>query len=370
MPITWVEINKKNLEHNLKQFKKVANHSELWPVVKSNAYGHGLTEIVQILDKDNNASGFMVVNLDEALQVSKLTKKPIMVLSYFTMDEDLLRKLSHKKISLPVYNLDTVDYLNTLGKKFKTKFNINIKIDCGTSRLGFVAEEAEDAIEYVTKRKNLRLQSIFTHYAESESEDNTFTLQQLKKFHTVAAKYFDIKMHSACSAAAINVPETQQDIVRVGLSLYGLWPSQATRQRGESLGIDLQPVMSLKTKIVQIKELRQGDSIGYNRTYICQKVCKLAVVPVGYNEGYSRLFSNRAEVLIKGKRYKIRGNICMNLTMIELPQDTHIKVGEQVTLLGQDEHDNISAEELAEMSQTINYEIVTKIKKDLPRKIV
>ena len=259
MPLTWIEINKKNLEHNLKQFNKVANHSELWPVVKSNAYGHGLVEVIKILDKDKNANGFMVVNLGEALQAAKLTKKPIMILSYFSMDEDLLKKVIHKKISLPVYDLDMVDYLEHLGKKLKAKFSINIKIDCGTSRLGFKAEEAEDAIEYITKKKNLRLHSIFTHYAESEAEDKSFTLQQFSAFNEIAGKYFDIKMHSACSASAISMPETQQDLVRVGISLYGLWPSQATRQRGEKVGIKLHPVMSLKTKIVQIKDLKKGE---------------------------------------------------------------------------------------------------------------
>jgi alanine racemase len=370
MSLTWIEIDKKNLEHNFKQFKKIANHSELWPVVKSNAYGHGLSEVIKILDKDKNASGFMVVNLEEALQAVKLTKKPIMVLSYFAMDEDMLKKLAHKKISLPVYDLDMVDYLEHLGKKLKSKFDINIKIDCGTSRLGFKAESAEEAIEYVTKQKHLRLHSIFTHYAESEAEDKSFTREQFNIFNEIAGKYFDIKMHSACSASAISMPETQQDIVRVGIGLYGLWPSQATRQRGEQLGIKLRPVMSFKSKVVQIKDLRKGDSVGYNRTYTCSESCKLAILPVGYNEGYSRLFSNKAKVLIKGKRYSVRGNICMNLAMIELPASTHIKVGEQVTLLGHDGHDDISAEELAELSQTINYEVVTKIKKELPRQIV
>ena len=311
----------------------------------------------------------MVVNLDEALQVVKLTKKPIMILSYFDMDEDKLKKAS-KKISLPVYDLDMVDYLEHLGKKLKTKFAINIKIDCGTARLGFKASEAEDAIEYVTKRKHLRLQSIFTHYAESEAEDKSFTQEQFGIFNELAGKYFDIKMHSACSASAISMPETQQDIIRVGIGLYGLWPSQATRQRGEQQGIKLHPVMVLKSKIVQIKDLDKGASVGYNRTYTCSKPCKLAVLPIGYNEGYSRLFSNKAKVLIKGKRYPIRGNVCMNLAMVELPTDTHIKVGEEVTLLGYDGHDNISAEELAELSQTINYEVITKIKKDLPRQVV
>ena len=185
MPLTWIEINKKNLEHNLKQFNKVANHSELWPVVKSNAYGHGLVEVIKILDKDKNANGFMVVNLGEALQAAKLTKKPIMILSYFSMDEDLLKKVIHKKISLPVYDLDTVDYLDSL----KQEFLLNIKIDTGTARLGFKIEDTKEAIKYIETKKNLNIFSIFTHYAESEEEDQKFTKEQLEIFNKLTKDY-------------------------------------------------------------------------------------------------------------------------------------------------------------------------------------
>ncbi|PLX25546.1 alanine racemase [Candidatus Parcubacteria bacterium] len=368
--ITWLEINKKNLLHNVEQFRKIAPNSQIWPVVKSNAYGHGLKEVVKVLDKDKNVSGFAVVNLDEAVAVNKISKKPIMVLSYFSWDKKGLVTANRHKISLPVYDYETIDQLNDLGKKLKKDFWINIKIDTGTTRLGFRAEEADKAIEHIRSKKHIKVFSMFTHYAESEAKDLTFSNQQLQRFNQVAGKYFDIKVHSACSAASINMENSQQDIIRLGISLYGLWPSLAARQNGESQGIELKPVLRWKTKIIQLKDALAGDTVGYNRTYKCEEDCKIAVLPVGYNEGYSRLFSNQAEVLIRGQRYKVRGNICMNLCMLELPQDTDIKVGEEVVLLGHSKKETLGAEDLAQWSRTINYEVVTKINPELPRIIV
>lgn len=361
--LTWIEINKKNLLHNIQQFKNIAPQSAIWPVVKSNAYGHGVKEIVAILDKDKNTTGFMVVNLDEALQCADYTDKPIMVLSYFSRAEEGLKLAAEKNISLPLCNLQCADYLDSLGKKFL----VNIKIDTGTSRLGFAVEESEQAIKYIQNKKNLKINSLYMHYAESEAKDLSFTKQQFELFNNITSKYPDIKSHSVCSAASTSLPEAQSDIVRLGISLYGLWPSQETRDRNN---VDLKPVLSWQTKIIQIKNIKAGQTIGYNRTYKCDKDCKIAVLPIGYYEGYSRNLSNKSQVIIKNKKYNLRGNICMNLIMVELPLDTDIKVGEVVTILGKQKDQEISAEELAELSGTINYEIITKINSNLPRVVV
>lgn len=368
--LTWIELNKKNLLHNIAQYKQIASGSEIWPVIKSNAYGHGWREILSVLNKDENVSGLAVVSLDEAVLIQKNTKKPIMVLSYFKREKKALLSANKHNISLPVYDYETIDYLDDLGKKLKKDFLINIKIDTGTNRLGFRAEESDKAIDFIRSKKNLKVFSIFTHYAESESEDLDFSREQLNTFNSIAVKLLGARVHSACSAAAISLRDAQQNLIRLGISLYGLWPSTITKERGQSQGIELKPVLSWKTRIIQIKDIKVGESVGYNRTYRCLTNAKLAILPVGYNEGYSRLLSNQSEVLIKGKRYKVRGNICMNLTMVELPEDTDIKVGEEVMLLGQDKEENISAEELAKLSQTINYEVVTKINSQLPRLLV
>ncbi len=369
MSLTWLEIDRKNLQHNLQQFKNILAASALWPVVKSNAYGHGLAEIVSLLDSDQNVDGLAVVNLDEALEVSALSSKPIMVLSYFEQDEEKLKNLA-SHISLPVYSLAQVEYLDNLAKIFAKKFNINIKLDTGTGRLGFSLAEAEAVINIVLAKENLQVNSIFSHFAESEAENTDFTKQQLALFQALAARFPQIKKHIACSAATVNQSASRADLVRLGLSLYGLWPSDATRYQGYLAKLCLKPVLTWKTKIIQVKKVSAGQSIGYNRTYTCREDCQIAVLPVGYNEGYPRSLSNKAFVLCQGKKYPVRGNICMNLMMIELPLDLSIKEGEVVVLLGKDGDTEVTAEELAGFAGTINYEIVTRINAKLPRIII
>ena len=370
MSLTIIEINKANLLYNLAQFKKIAPNSEIWPVIKSNAYGHGLKEVAEILDKDPNASGFMVVSLEEAIYLLDLVSKPIMVLSFFERDDEVLTLAATKKVSLPLYDLDTAQYLDDLAKKINNKFLVNIKIDTGTSRLGFKTKDAHEAIRQIKSKANLEINSIFTHYAESESEDLSFSKKQLEEFKKITASFPGIRVHSACSAASISLKEAQGDLIRLGVSLYGLWPSEAASSRAKELGVDIRPVLSLKTKVIQIKNLSKGETIGYNRSYKTDKDIKLAVIPVGYFDGYSRLFSNKAKVLIQGKEYNIRGNICMNLSMIELPYDSQLKVGETVVLLGQDNGLEISADYLAGLSQTINYEVVTKLNPNIKRLVL
>lgn len=370
MPLTWIEINKNNLLHNLAQFKNIAPQSEIWPVVKSNAYGHGVLEVVKILNEATEASGLALASLDEALAIRDFSIKPLMVLSYFDKNEEALRLAAQRNISLPVYDLATIDYLDDLGQKIKQKFLINIKIDTGTSRLGFRKEEASQAIKCALSKSHLEINSIFTHYAESESENLTFSQEQLAAFADIVKEFPNIKTHSACSAASIGLPESQANIVRLGLALYGLWPSEPTRLRAQAKNLDLKPVLAFKSTIIQLKTIKQGESVGYNRTYISNHDIQLAVLPVGYWEGLNRLLSNKAKVIINGHLCPIRGNVCMNLTMVELPANLKAKVGDRVTLIGSEGEARVSVEDWAKISLTINYEIVSKINPQLWRTII
>lgn len=369
MSLTWLEINSKNLEHNIQQFKNIAAQSEIWPVIKSNAYGHGFSEVLSILDTNQNVAGIAVVNLDEAQAAKQISSKPIMVLSYFEQDEEKLKNLA-ANISLPVYTLGQVEYLDALAAKYNKKFTVNIKIDTGTGRLGFSLAEAESIIKQILAKKNLQVNSIFSHFAESEADNTDFTKQQLASFQVLCAKFPQLKKHMACSAATVNQAESRTNLIRLGLSLYGLWPSEATKYNGYLAKLCLKPVLTWKTKIIQVKKASSGQTIGYNRTYTCTEDCQIAVLPVGYNEGYDRGLSNKSFVLLRDKRYPVRGNICMNLIMVELPKDLDIKEGELVVLLGRDHDNEISAEELANFAGTINYEIVTRINPSIKRIII
>lgn len=369
MALTRIELNGRNLEHNLRQFKNIAPQSELWPVVKSNAYGHGLKEIVGLLNDNPLVTGFMVVNLEEALLVSALSQKPVMVLSYFDFDDERLKQAIEKKIILPVYNLESFEYLQQLGKKLNQQMAVSIKIDSGTNRLGFKKEE-EPVVTEIINSKYFQVHSIYTHFAESESSNLDFTQQQLTKLLSYKEKYPHIKLHAACSAAAIGLAEARLDILRLGLALYGLWPSRSSQVRGQEQAMDLRPVLSLKTKIIQIKNIEAGESIGYNRTFVADSDLKIAVLPIGYHEGLPRLLSNNGQVLINGQRCQVRGNICMNLSMVELPYGLDAQVGDEVVLIGQSGSEHISAEELAIRAQSINYEILARLNPNLKRTIV
>lgn len=370
MPLTWIEISRQNLLHNLQQFKNITPQCQIWPVVKSNAYGHGLKEVVGILSDEQTVDGFMVVNLEEALLVRQFSDKPIMVLSYFEPIPDQISQAIAKHISLPLYDLGTAEAIQKQAKILGQKATVNIKIDTGTGRLGLKIGQAADFIREVASRPNLEIFSIYSHLAESESENLSFSQEQWQALESITRHFPQIKKHIACSAAAVSLPDTQADIIRLGLSLYGLWPSIPTRRRGQEQKMDLRPVLSWRAKVIQVKDLSAGDSVGYNRTWVCQTDSKIAILPLGYYEGYSRLLSNHSQVLIKGQRCPVRGNICMNIMMAEIPRGMEIKRGETATLIGVDGQDNISPDELAAWGQTINYEIIARLNTDLKRIIV
>lgn len=370
MASTFIEISRANLLANLQQWQDHFGQANIWPVIKSNAYGHGLKEITNILASEKSVAGLLVVNLAEAKIVRSLTDKPIMVLSYFEASEAEILWAIEQQVSLPIYDLATASVVNQVAAQAHKIAWVNIKLDSGTRRLGVDLSEATAFIRQIEKFSSLKIFSLYTHLAESESEDLEFSQQQVANFLAVAEKFPHYKKHWACSAASLSLQLGDSDLIRLGLSLYGLWPSASTAQRAKSLGIQLKPVLAWRTKIIQIKDIQAGDSVGYNRTYIFPQPGRLAVLPLGYFEGYSRILSNQSRVLIKGVSCPVRGNICMNLMMVELPVDLDVKVGEVATLLGTDGKETISAEELASTAQTINYEIVARLNAEIPKIII
>lgn len=369
MPLTCIEINSRNLQHNLRQFKNIAPQSELWPVVKSNAYGHGLLEVLSLLNDNSDVAGLACVNLDEALQIAKSSQHKIMVLSYFDFDELKIKQAIEQKIILPVYSSESFRYLQSLAAELHTQIEVMVKIDSGTNRLGFKAED-EKLVAEIMSAENFLVHSLYTHFAESEIANLDFSQEQLKYLKNYQAKYPRVKFHSACSAAAIAIPEARLDIVRLGLALYGLWPSTATQERGQKQAMDLRPVLSLKTKIIQIKKIQAQESVGYNRTFVADEDCSIAILPMGYYEGWPRILSNKGSVLINGQSCQIVGNICMNLTMVRLAEGLEVKVGDEVVLIGHSGMEYLSADQQASEAKTISYEIVTRLNADIPRIII
>jgi len=313
------------------------------------------------------------VNLDEALALRRTgIKTRILVFSYFHPDK--LAEAIKKNITMTVYGHSAAREISAIAKKLHKTATIHFKIDTGTSRLGIRTHEALALIRKIQKLPYITVEGIFSHLADSENPDQKFTNQQIEAFEKLVARLeeqgFAIPMkHIACSAATLLNKRSHFNLVRIGISLYGLWSVEKDGTRVKKLHkqFSLRPALSWYTTIVQVKELPAGAPIGYGCTYKTSKRTKLAIIPVGYWEGFDRRLSNIGGVLIQGQRCQVRGRICMNLSMVDVSPLNNVKAGERVTLIGVDGREEITADEMAEKIGTINYEIITRINPLLPR---
>jgi alanine racemase len=371
---SWIEISKAALLHNIAQYKQIVGNRELAVVVKSNAYGHGISAVAQVCEEASHVSWLCTASLSEALQLRyQGITKPILVLSY--LDADLAAAVAHD-IDLVIYDGATLLQLQAAAVTLKKKARIHVKVDTGLSRLGVAADCAFEFICAALQLSHISVQGIFTHLAESEKTGRGFTLQQITQLHELkaqlAANNNTIPYHHySCTAAVTAVEEKEYNFARMGLGVYGLWPSKENKIFTQKLypEFSLLPVMSWKTRIIQIKKVPQWSFVGYARTHTTTRDTTLAVLPVGYWEGYDRKLSNQAVVLINGVYAPVVGRISMNVMSIDITDlPGNITVGTEVTLLGADKA--LSAETFAEKIGTINWEVVTRINPLLPRIIV
>lgn len=367
------EINLDNIANNVKVVKERLNeNTKLLAVVKADAYGHGAVEVSKVA-LYNGADWLGVAICDEGVQLRKNNIfVPILLLGYTPdakIDEVIINELTQT-----VFSLDMAKKLSDAAIKLNKTANIHIKIDTGMGRIGFLPNEKTiKTIAEISKLPNLKITGMYTHFATADEADKTFTYKQYEKFRFVSDSVDKIigrnyLRHSANSGTILDMPELSMDMVREGIILYGLFPSDNVKK-----DIDIKPAMSLKTHISFIKMLPEGYSVGYGRTFRTKRQTQVATVPVGYADGYSRLFGNKTNVLIGGKRAKVIGNICMDQFMTDITDITdtvgidNIKAGDEVVLMGRQGDEFISAEELAEIQGTINYEIICSIGKRVPR---
>ncbi|OGE74172.1 MAG: alanine racemase [Candidatus Doudnabacteria bacterium RIFCSPLOWO2_02_FULL_42_9] len=367
-----VVISKQNLLHNLRQFKNITKGSQIMSVVKSNAYGHGIVEVARAIEQTTD--WFATVNLDEALVLRKAgIKKPILVLSYY--DLDLVGEAIKHNISLIVYDLKQAKVIDQSARKLKKKAKIHLKVDIGTHRLGVLENQIIQFALAVGKFSNIEVEGVFSHLAASE-EDIDFTTEQINLFDQILFELYRAGLepkisHIACSAASLVFKTSHRSAIRLGIGLYGLWPSeQAKRHTLKSYpNFELKAALSWKTKIIQLKKIGAKVYIGYGKSYQTHRTTTLAVLPIGYAEGYDRGLSNIGHVLIGGKRCKILGRVCMNLTMVDVTDVKKVKVGDEVVLIGSQAKEVISADEIAKQIGTINYEVVARINPEISRTI-
>ncbi len=360
---TWVEISKSAVSKNIATFRKIVGpRVKLWAVVKSNAYGHGLVQFSELTEK-SGIDGFCVDSFVEALRLRKEgIKKSILVLGP-TLSE-LAKDAASKDITLSVSNFEILKHLS----QTKNPPKFHIKIDTGMSRQGFFLEDVPKVINLLNNKYsilNTRLSGVFTHFASAKDTNYpTYTDRQFDKFQK-AIKLFEkagyknlVKHVSATGGTMIN-SRYHLDAVRIGIGLYGLWPAKELELQ-LSNKIHLKPVLTWKTIISEVKNIPSGQFVGYDLVERVTRPTKIAVLPIGYWHGLPRALSSVGEVLINGRRARILGRVSMDLTVVDVT-GVKCQVGDIATLIGQDEKNEIKAEEMARHAQTSHYEIVTRL---------
>lgn len=373
MLLTWLEISKSALLNNIREIRKnLPSKTKFIAVVKANAYGHGLLEVANIIK--NKVDYLAVFDFNDAvfLRQNKITK-PILVLG----------RLFPEQINLAIKNniegtITTFDILEKLQKvKLSKKLKIHICVDTGLGRDGFVLDDLEKLVKILQNKnlqKNIEITGLYAHFASADDANfDSYTKKQienLKKWQKTFAQN-DSKplIHHAASAASLRkTPFLDSfDAVRVGLSLYGLYPSKELKTKSPS---NLQPVLSWKVKISEVKNMKKGEAISYGCTHILKRDSKIAVLPIGYFDGISRISSNKSFALINGQKVPQIGRITMNLIVLDVTEVKDVKIGDVVTIIGKDVDNSVTSDDLAKFSETSNYEVVTRIGKHITRKIV
>lgn len=368
---TWIEIDTSALKHNLKEARRVIGKKvKLMAVVKSNAYGHGLVGAARIA-VGNGADYLGVDSIEEGIELrAQGIKTPILILGYIPLTRffDVWRF----NLQTSVYNRETIVELAKIVKISRKPVKAHLKIETGTSRQGILFQDLPRFIDLLKEHPRVKLEGAYTHFADTENLKSTYYKKQLEVFTRALeilkeVGYHNLITHTAASAAMWLYPETHFDMVRLGISYYGLWPSEAVRRIGEKRGVILKPALTWKTRIAQVKHLKKGTYVGYDRTEKLKRDSRVAVLPVGYWDGYDRKLSKTGEVLVRGRRSRVLGMVCMNMIMADVTGLGNIRTEEPVTLLGRSGKEEITAEELARKSGTINYEAVARINPLIPR---
>lgn len=355
---TWVEINLDAIVNNVKNIKKlIGEKKELMAVVKGNAYGHDILEVSSVV-LNNGATRLAVARLEEGIFLRKAgITIPILILG-LTLKQQAELLVSYN-ITPTVCEYEMIEKLSESAFKEGKIVKVHLKVDTGMGRIGICPNHVLNFIKKLKVLKNVQIEGIFTHFSVADENDKTYTEKQFRKFMEVLTvlKKEGIRIpakHVGNSATLLDLPHMWLDLVRPGISVYGLYPSREVQKT-----VKLIPAHSFKTRIVFLKELSTGESIGYGRTYTTKKKrTVVASLPVGYADGYNRLLSNQGEVLVRGRRFPVIGRVCMDQTMIDVTNLPQVEIGDEVVLWGRQGQEEITVEEIADKIGTINYEIV------------
>ncbi|WPD23264.1 MAG: alanine racemase [Candidatus Electrothrix scaldis] len=353
------------ISHNLQVVQKKAPGRKIIAMVKANAYGHGLVRVAEHLAAEG-VDYLGTAFVEEALELRKAgLTVPIITSGPFSKFQ--IGLFIENNIDLTIASVDALQHIREAAEFYGKRVNIHLKVDTGMMRIGIRHSNADKLFTAALQaEKYLNLVSIFSHFADADNPDLSFTQLQLERFHE-ATRFFDNEnrpsplLQIANSAAIMRMQDSQLDMVRPGVMLYGYHPSPASAAEA-----DLLPALSLRAKIMYFKVVLAGNSIGYGRTWTPSKNCRVVTIPVGYGDGYSRGLSNKGQVLLRGKKYPVVGGVCMDQTMIGIG-DGEAYIGEEVLLIGKQGEESIGADELAAQLGTISYEVLTNISARVPR---
>ncbi len=360
------------IEYNMEMMHKNTQEGvSMISVIKTDGYGHGAVQIARMLEPKDYIWGYAVATLDEAVVLRKRgIKKPILVLGCIFPDQ-WEAAITHE-IRFTVYTKEMAEGISELAGKLGKDAYVHIKLDTGMSRLGFlIQEESAEIITGITRLPGLIMEGMFTHFAKADETDKTFTNKQYEGYlwmkkrleeNGVTFQYY----HCCNSAGIIDVKEANLDLVRAGISTYGLYPSEEV----EKENVPLKPALELVSHVAHVKWVDEGTPVSYGGTYITKRRTRIATIPVGYGDGYPRSLSNKGYVLIHGKEAPILGRVCMDQFMVDVTEIEDVAFGDVVTLVGENEGAHLPVEVLSDLSGRFNYEFVCDLGKRIPREFI
>lgn len=367
----WVEVNRNKAIHNFMEVRRaIGPDRKICAVVKADSYGMGSIELSKMYI-ENGVYMLAVAVVDEALELRQEIKDTdILVLGYTA--EEFFDDAINNNITLTIYNYEHAATLNNIAKELNKIANIHIKVETGMNRLGFIpTEENADLVSKISKMKNIKIQGSYSHQARADEKDKTIAHMQAKRF----IKFMDMLQkrnitipikHIANSATIIDLPQYYFDMVRPGIILSGFYPSDEVNH-DEYI---FKPCVTLKAKIANVKTLEAGEGIGYGHLFSTTDSTVVGTIPLGYADGYSRLLSNKGYIVVKGEKCPILGKVCMDQFMVDLSNVDTPRIGDEAIIYGDGTDGAMTAEDVANMRNTISYEVLTNLGKRLPRKYV
>lgn len=365
-------VNLDAIEYNIEMMKRnLEDGTRMMAVIKTDGYGHGALQIARLLLSKDYIWGFAVATQDEAVILRRGgIDKPILVLGCIFPDQREAMLLHD--IRMTCYTLDMAEQVSEMAVRMGRNAHIHIKLDTGMSRLGFqICEESAGVIEQIAKLPNLVMEGMYTHFAKADEIDKSFTRKQIRNYlwmkdtlkeRGITFPYY----HCSNSAGIIDVKEADMDLVRAGISTYGLYPSEDVKKEN----VPLQPALELISHVAHVKWVEPSTPVSYGGTYITDKRTKIATIPVGYGDGYPRSLSNKGYVLIHGKKAPILGRVCMDQFMVDVTDIEHVSFQDKVTLVGEDGDEKLPVEVLSGLSGRFNYEFVCDLGKRIPREFI